>query len=310
MMASKIDLHSHSTCSDGTNSPSALVELAARAGVRLFALTDHDTVAGLDEARQMAERLGVFFVNGVEISCTHSLFGGYGKNASIDKIIHVVALNFDDVDKMHTALQALQDSRHQRGFAMVQKLAQILPLDTAEASKHFADVLWQRVLDKTNQNPKAVGRAHIAQALQEMGIVPTVQAAFDKYLADNKPAYIAIKTISMQDTIQLIHECGGVAVLAHPSRYKLSSTRIQRLIADFADFGGDGCELPNNEPLSLVQMVARTMDKHGLLASLGSDFHGSNMPWRKLGSTTKLLPNQQGIWQRFISDDKLSLMLS
>lgn len=117
-----IDLHSHSTCSDGTFSPSELVERAKLAHIDVFALTDHDTILGVETARQQAQKLGIHLINGVEISCHHALLGGYGKNQSLTKTIHVVALNFPDTDKMQTALQALQDSRENRGRAIVQKL--------------------------------------------------------------------------------------------------------------------------------------------------------------------------------------------
>lgn len=296
-MPSSIDLHAHSTCSDGTNTPSELLEKVAAAGITTFALTDHDTIAGIAEARAAADRLGVCLINGVEISCTHTVMGGYGKRQQIDKIIHVVALNFTDTDKMDAALKALQSSREMRGRQMVEKLAQIFGGE-ADAAAVF-ERIWQAVLHLANDNPEAVGRAHIAQALCQLGFVPSVQAAFDKYLADNKSAYVAIETMTMAAAIQLIHECGGLAVLAHPTRYKLSSTRTQRLIDDFAQAGGDGCELPNNEPLSTVAMVVRAMKKYELLASVGSDFHGSNMPWRKLGSVCKVPEGVVGVWTRF-----------
>lgn len=291
----KIDLHAHSTCSDGTNTPAQLVELAKHAGIDIFALTDHDTVVGLDEACAAAKACGLRLIHGVEISCTHTLSGGYGKHQQIDKIIHVVALNFDDVNQIHQALQSLQDSRHDRGQAMIYKLAQLLD----STDQELEDRLWQAVLMKVGGNPRAVGRAHIAQVLYDMGFVSSVQAAFDKYLADNKAAYVPIETISMADAVALIHDCGGVAVLAHPTRYKLSATRVQRLIGDFAECGGDGCELPNAEPISTVDMVSRTIAKYGLMVSLGSDYHGANMPWRKLGATANIQEGQIGVWSRF-----------
>ena len=294
----KIDLHMHSTCSDGTNTPTELIKKVALAGIEMAALTDHDTIKGLDEAKEAAEMVGVELIRGVEISCTHTLSGGYGKHQEIDKIIHVVALNFSDSLKMNEALQSLQDSRHLRGRQMIQKLADSL-MDHPDESAALFENLWQQVLTKVGGNARAVGRAHIGQVLHELGYVPSVQAAFDKYLADNKPAYVPIQTINMADTVALIHECGGLAVLAHPTRYKLSATRTQRLISDFAQCGGDGCELPNHEPLSCIEMVSRAIAKHELAVSLGSDFHGSNMPWRKLGSTAAMHNNQVGIWEHF-----------
>lgn len=291
----KIDLHSHSTCSDGTYSPSELLMLAKDVGIELFALTDHDTITGLDEARAQAMALGIRLVNGVEISCHHQVSGGYGRHQAVDKIIHVVALGFSDVNKMHTALQAIQDSREQRGRQMVDRLG-----DVIAKYGQSTDELWQQVLQKAGHNPKAVGRAHIAQVLVQMGAVKNVQEAFDKYLADGKSAYVAIEGLSMEQTIALIHDCGGLAVLAHPTRYGLSATRVRRLMADFARLGGDATELPNNEPASTRAMIDRCVKAQGLMVSLGSDFHGTTMPWRKLGQVAMPTSEQTGVWQEFV----------
>ncbi|WP_201527429.1 PHP domain-containing protein [Psychrobacter frigidicola] len=288
----KIDLHCHSTCSDGTYAPTEVVQRAHSAGVGILALTDHDTLKGIDEAAAAAKICGMQLINGVEISCEHTLNGGYGKNKSTNKIIHVLGLNFTDRQKMHEALQQLQDSRATRGQRITEKLSELLTLDYNE--------LWQEICTKAGNNPQAVGRAHIGQVLYERGLVKTVQKAFDKYLADNKPAYVAIEALSMVEGIELIHACGGKAVLAHPTRYQLSATRVRKLIEEFAQLGGDGCELPaNSEPLSTRRMVDRSVAEHGLTVSIGSDFHGSNMPWRRIGDVPNLNPEQQGVWLDF-----------
>ncbi|MDO5650686.1 MAG: PHP domain-containing protein [Moraxella sp.] len=295
----KIDLHSHSTCSDGTFSPTELLALANKAGIDMFALTDHDSIAGLMAAKQAADNHGIRLIHGVEISCHHSIQGGYGKNQYKSKSIHVVALNFDDVITMQHKLQALQDSRENRGRQIVLKMADILAQQD-EFSHISDDVLWQAVLAKASGNPKAVGRAHIAQVLHELGVVKTIQLAFDKYLADNKPAYVAIDSLSINEAVELIHACGGVAVLAHPTRYGLSATRVRRLIADFAQCGGDGCELPPpSEPISTRAMIDRCIAEHALKVSVGSDFHGATMPWRRLGETSTPKAEQVGIWEQF-----------
>lgn len=288
-----IDLHSHSTCSDGTFSPQELVLLAKNVGIHTFALTDHDTILGLDEARQMADKFGMCLINGVEISCHHALFGGYGKHQVINKVIHVLALDFDDKKQLENKLTALQHSREYRGKAIITKLAKLLNYDET--------VILQNVLNRVNHNPKAIGRAHIAQALFELHLTKSIQDGFDKYLADNKPAYVAIDTINMAQTVALIHECGGLAVLAHPTRYHLSATRTRRLIADFAGMGGDAVELPNGEPISTRTMIDRCVKEHNLLVSVGSDFHGTNMPWRKLGKVATIKPEQVGVWECFRS---------
>ena len=288
----KYDLHCHSTCSDGTYAPTEVVKRAHAAGINVLALTDHDTLAGIDEAREAANAYDIQLINGVEISCEHTLSGGYGKNKSTNKIIHVLGLDFTDREKMHATLQQLQDSRATRGQRITKKLSELLDIDF--------DELWQAVLDKAGGNPQAVGRAHIGQVLFERGEVKTVQKAFDKYLADNKPAYVAIEALTMQHGIELIHACGGRAVLAHPTRYQLSATRLRKLIGEFAQLGGDACELPaTSEPISTRRMVDRSIAEHNLVTSIGSDFHGSNMPWRCLGDVPILNEDQRGIWELF-----------
>ncbi|GAA0310153.1 PHP domain-containing protein [Psychrobacter aestuarii] len=288
----KIDLHCHSTCSDGTYEPLDVINRAHAAGIDVLALTDHDTLQGIEAASAAANDLGMTLISGVEISCEHELSGGYGKNKSTNKIIHVLGLDFTDHATMQDTLQALQHSRATRGQQMTQKLSQLLDIDY--------ETLWHAICKKAGDNPQAVGRAHIGQVLYEEGYVKTVQQAFDKYLADNKPAYVAIEAISMVDAIALIHRCGGKAVLAHPTRYQLSATRVRKLISEFAELGGDACELPaNSEPVSTRAMVDRSIAEHKLAVSTGSDFHGSNMPWRRLGDVPKLHPMQEGIWQRF-----------
>lgn len=288
----KYDLHCHSTCSDGTYAPTEVVKRAHAAGINVLALTDHDTLVGIDEAREAANAYDIQLINGVEISCEHTLSGGYGKNKSTNKIIHVLGLDFTDREKMHATLQQLQDSRATRGQRITKKLSELLDIDF--------DELWQAVLDKAGGNPQAVGRAHIGQVLFERGEVKTVQKAFDKYLADNKPAYVAIEALTMQHGIELIHACGGRAVLAHPTRYQLSATRVRKLIGEFAQLGGDACELPaTSEPISTRRMVDRSIAEHNLVTSIGSDFHGSNMPWRCLGDVPILNEDQRGIWELF-----------
>lgn len=288
----KFDLHCHSTCSDGTYAPADVVQRAHAAGVDVLALTDHDTLLGIDEARAVATACGMTLINGVEISCEHTLNGGYGKNKSTNKIIHVLGLDFTDREKMHETLLQLQESRATRGQRITEKLSKLLDIDY--------DELWQAVLDKAGGNPRAVGRAHIGQVLFERGEVKTVQKAFDKYLADNKSAYVAIDALSMAEGIELIHACGGKAVLAHPTRYQLSATRVRKLIEEFAQLGGDACELPAaSEPTSTRHMVDRSIAEHELATSIGSDFHGSNMPWRRLGDVPNLTTEQLGVWQIF-----------
>ena len=128
------------------------------------------------------------------------------------------------------------------------------------------------------------------------------QQAFDRWLGDKRAAHVPLEWMTMADAVQLIHVCGGQSVLAHPTRYDLSATNIRYLIQLFAESGGDAVELPaNSEALSTRHMVDRVIQEHGLAVSIGSDFHGDNMPWIKLGQTPRIHEGQRGIWESFRS---------
>lgn len=286
-----IDLHCHSTRSDGTFSPSEVVQKAHEKGVKVLALSDHDTVLGIEEARQTAQTLGIHLINGVEISCRHRIIGGYSKKpAQSEKVIHVLGLGFGDFAKMHAKLSAIQANRETRGFAMCEKVAKTFNLPIEE--------IWQAVLVQAKGNPQAVGRTHIAKVMADKGLVNDVQKAFTGYLADHKSCYVALDGLSLKDCVQLIHDCGGKASLAHPTSYNLTASKVRKLIADFTGAGGDAIELPAvNEPPSTRHMVDRVIKEHGLKVSIGSDFHGTTMPWRVLGNVPKLHEGQIGIWQ-------------
>lgn len=286
-----IDLHSHSTASDGSYLPSELVAFAKQQNLSMLAITDHDTMAGyLSVCHQTTD---IRLIAGVEISCSHTLMGSYNKTRpNTERIIHVVGLAIQDTAIMQEALQAIQQSRAVRAKQMIAKLAVLLDKD--------AEQLWHSALQKVAGNANALGRVHIAQVLYDLGAIKTIKDAFDKYLADGKCAYVALDTPTMAMVVTLIHRCGGFAVLAHPTRYGLSATRVRRLIADFAVMGGDGCELPAlDEPKSTRQMIDRAIAEHNLLVSVGSDFHGTTMPWRQLGHVPTPNVEQVGIWERF-----------
>ena len=286
-----IDMHCHSTRSDGTFSPSEVVQKAHEKGVKVLSLSDHDTVLGILEARQTAESLGMTLIHGVEISCRHRVMGGYSKKpAQNEKVIHVLGYGFSDIETMHDKLAAIQANRETRGYAMCERVASTF--------KRPMDEIWQAVLVQAKGNPQAVGRTHIAKVMSDQGLVSDVQKAFTGYLADHKPCYVALDGLSLKDCINLIHDCGGKASLAHATRYNLTANKVRKLIADFASSGGDAVELPaSNEPTSTRHMIDRVIKEHELKVSIGSDFHGSAMPWRVLGGVPKLHEGQVGIWE-------------
>jgi predicted metal-dependent phosphoesterase TrpH len=178
-----------------------------------------------------------------------------------------------------------------------------------DAAKQICDLLipligediYLDVLAKVEQMPDRVTRTHIAKTLVEKKYVSRAQQAFDKYIKEGKKAYVKFDGLGLEETIQVIHASGGFAVLAHPTRYDLSATNIRYLIEIFAQFGGDAVELPPNvEPTSTRQMVDRMIAEHGLKVSVGSDFHGDNMPWIKLGNIPRVKDGQVGIWESFV----------
>ncbi|HAY5567827.1 TPA: PHP domain-containing protein [Escherichia coli] len=280
-----VDLHTHSNISDGTFSPQQLVEAAVEKLVHTLALTDHDTMDGLALAEEAAKNHEIKVISGVEISSQWSR-PATKKNYGV----HIVALNMQNPEPLQKALNQQKKIRAERSKQICDLLVPLIGEDI------YADVLV-----KVDHIPDRVTRTHIAKTLVEKGIVTRPQQAFDKYIKEGKKAYVKFDGLSLEDTIQVIHESGGFAVLAHPTKYDLSATNIRYLIEIFAKFGGDAVELPPAiEPSSTRQMVDRMIAEYDLKVSIGSDFHGDHMPWIKLGNVPSLKPGQVGIWESFV----------
>jgi len=280
-----VDLHTHSNISDGTFSPQQLVEAAVEKLVHTLALTDHDTMDGLVLAEEAAKNHEIKIIPGVEISSQWSR-PATKKNYGV----HIVALNMQNPEPLQKALNQQKKIRAERSKQICDLLVPLIGEDI------YADVLV-----KVDHIPDRVTRTHIAKTLVEKGIVTRPQQAFDKYIKEGKKAYVKFDGLSLEDTIQVIHESGGFAVLAHPTKYDLSATNIRYLIEIFAKFGGDAVELPPAiEPSSTRQMVDRMITEYDLKVSIGSDFHGDHMPWIKLGNVPSLKPGQVGIWESFV----------
>ncbi|MEK5769405.1 PHP domain-containing protein [Acinetobacter variabilis] len=280
-----VDLHTHSNISDGTLSPQQLVEAAADKLIHTLALTDHDTMDGLVLAEEAAKNHEIKIISGVEISSQWSR-PATKKNYGV----HIVALNVQNPEPLQKALNQQKIIRAERSKQICDLLVPLIGQDI------YADVIA-----KVDNIPDRVTRTHIAKTLVEKGIVTRPQQAFDKYIKEGKKAYVKFDGLGLEDTIQVIHDSGGFAVLAHPTRYDLSATNIRYLIEIFAKFGGDAVELPPAiDPSSTRQMVDRMIAEQGLKVSIGSDFHGENMPWVKLGQVPSLKPGQVGIWESFV----------
>lgn len=280
-----VDLHTHSNISDGTLSPAELVAAAIQQGIHTLALTDHDSMDGVALARQAAQGQALEIISGVEISSQWSRPANQ-KSYSV----HVVALNMQNPAPLQALLEQQKQIRAERAIQICDLLTPLIGQD-----------IYNDVLLKVEGVADRITRTHIAKTLQEKGIVTRVQQAFDKYIKEGKKAYVKFDGLSLEDTIRVIHDSQGFAVLAHPTRYDLSATNIRYLIEIFAKYGGDAVELPpNNDPASTRQMVDRLIAEHGLKVSVGSDFHGENMPWIKLGNIPRVKEGQIGIWESFV----------
>lgn len=280
-----VDLHTHSNISDGTLTPQQLVEAAVEKSVHTLALTDHDTMDGLELAQEAAKNHEIKIISGVEISSQWSR-PATKKNYGV----HIVALNMQNPEPLQKALNQQKKIRAERSKQICDLLIPLIGQDI------YADVLV-----KVDNIPDRVTRTHIAKTLVEKGIVTRPQQAFDKYIKEGKKAYVKFDGLSLEDTVQVIHESGGFAVLAHPTKYDLSATNIRYLIEIFVKFGGDAVELPPAvDPSSTRQMVDRMIAEHRLKVSIGSDFHGDHMPWIRLGNVPSLKPGQVGIWESFV----------
>ena len=279
-----VDLHTHSNISDGTMTPELLVHAAIEKGIHTLALTDHDSMDGLMQAEEVAKNQPIQIISGVEIS---SQWSRPTTNKSYG--VHIVALNMQNPEPLQRLLIEQKKVRAQRSKQICDLLIPLINQDI------YADVLT-----KVDGEPDRVTRTHIAKTLVEKGIVHRAQQAFDKYIKEGKKAYVKFDGLGLQETIQVIHESQGFAVLAHPTRYDLSATNIRYLVEIFAQYGGDAIELPPSiESASTRQMVDRMIEQFGLKVSVGSDFHGDNMPWIKLGNIPRVKQGQVGIWESF-----------
>ena len=249
---SEIDLHSHSTASDGVLSPSELVARAATGGVRVFALTDHDTTAGVDEAATAAQAHGVQLIPAVEVS---SLWES--------REIHVVGLG---VDPSHQVLrQGLawnQEQRRSRIRSMARRL---------EERAGIGGVM-EAMEPRPGNQP---GRGQLARFLVEQGYCRSTQQAFDRYLRRGRPGYQRAGWMALATAVSLIRQAGGVAVLAHPLAYKMTGAWMRRLLTAFREAGGGGVEVVvGTSDRQRVDQVLGYALRFDLLASMGSDFHG------------------------------------
>lgn len=275
-MKGVVDLHSHSRFSDGTLSVPDLMGLAAGRGVDLMALTDHDEVSGIPQARDEAARHGMQFVAGVEIS---SQWCGLS--------VHIVGLRIDEHDPaLRETLTSVREKRIVRAQAMGAEFAKVGIAGVFEGAIAYAP------------NPELVSRTHFARHLVDSGVCGSMGEVFGRFMKPGKPGYVTDDWLPMADTIKAIHDAGGRAVLAHPGRYDTTWTGGPNgLLKAFSEAGGDGVEVvcAAHHPHEWAEYGALAR-KFSLLASIGSDFHSPHESRVKFGDLPLLSPSLKPVW--------------
>lgn len=269
-----VDLHTHSNKSDGSLSPTQLINEAKQIGLSAIALTDHDTVSGLTEALAIGEKLGIKVVPGVELSCEY-----HGRD------VHMVGLFIDYQNETFLkTLQTFVDSRDERNKKMCQKLTDAgLPVIYEELCDMFGD--------------SVLTRAHYARYMQKKGYIKSLSEAFERYIGDHCPYYIPREKVTPKQGVQLILSAGGVPILAHPLLYKLGKDELAKLINELKEYGLAGLEAIYSTYTPSDERKMRSLAlQSDLLISGGSDYHGAAKPGLELG---------KGYGKLFIPDEIL-----
>jgi len=275
-----IDLHTHSTCSDGTLTPTQLVHLAKQQGLHTLALTDHDTLDGIAQAKAAAQTLGIQLVAGVEISTTFATGPFAGRE------LHILGLGLDETNlALRQAFDTLSQYRQQRNEKML-------------AAFHTHGIM----LDKAELHATAQGgnltKAHFARLLIRHGHAAHFEEAFQRYLTVGCPTNVVKQSLEPREAIALINQGGGVAILAHPYRYRLTNDALVQLVSQLATLGLGGVEaIYNNHDPEQELFLRNLAETHHLVISGGTDFHGSNKPGIQLGEGRGNMRIPLQIWE-------------
>ena len=272
------DLHCHSTASDGLLTPAEVVRLASTRGVNLVSLTDHDETCGLVEAASAAAESGIEFVSGVEVSATWK-----------SRTIHIVGLGFDTANRVFAeGLARLRASRERRARCMADELARIGIEGSFEGASAYA-------------SPGGLlSRSHFARFLVERNYARDVKSVFQHYLASGKPGYVAHEWASLEQAVRWIRDSNGIAVLAHPGRYRLSDAEMEILLGEFRALGGQALELvTGTHTRHEYRRFARLARRFGFAASRGSDYHGPGESRSEPGVLAALPGDVTPVWKLF-----------
>ncbi len=270
------DLHCHSVVSDGTLTPEALAARARANGVELWALTDHDEIGGQSRARDAAHAQGMAYLTGTEVSVSFC-----------DVTVHIVGLGFDADDaELHRGLAATRGGRRERAQAMADGLAKVGIRGAFEGALRYVG------------NPDLISRTHFARFLVETGVCSDTSEVFRKFLTDGKPGFVPTVWASLGDAVRWIHDAGGVAVIAHPGRYRLTATQEYALFTEFIGHGGRAVEVvTGSHSQADYAKYAAMAQEFGLAASRGSDFHSPDESHTDLGRLPPLPSPLTPVWE-------------
>ena len=270
------DLHCHSIVSDGTLSPEQLAARAAANGVELWSLTDHDEIGGQLRAAEAARSHGLKYLTGTEISVTFA-----------DETVHILGLGFDpDATDLRQGLQATRGGRRERAQEMAGQLAAVgIPGAYEGALKYVG-------------NPELISRTHFARFLVEAGVCKDTSEVFRKYLTEGNPGYVPHRWASLKAAVQWITGAGGMAVIAHPARYRFSANEEFALFSEFKTHGGRGVEVVTGSHTAAEYVTYAEMAREfGLAASRGSDFHSPGESHTDLGQLPLLPGELTPVWE-------------
>jgi predicted metal-dependent phosphoesterase TrpH len=270
------DLHCHSVISDGTLTPEALAQRAKANGVELWALTDHDEMAGQQRAAAAAKALGLPYLTGTEISVTFA-----------SETVHIVGLGFDaDNAAIRQGLHNTRNGREQRAREMAESLAQVGIAGAYEGALKFVG------------NPDLISRTHFARFLVESGVCRETSEVFRKYLTEGKPGYVPHRWASLRDAVAWITQAQGIAVIAHPGRYNFTPNEEYALFTEFKAHGGQAVEvITGSHTKQEFVKYAETAREFGLAASRGSDFHSPDESHTDLGALPFLPGELTPVWE-------------
>ncbi len=274
------DLHCHSVVSDGTLTPEALAERARANGVELWALTDHDEIGGQARAAAAAKAQGMKYLTGVEISVTF-----------VGQTVHIVGLGFDaDNTALRLGLQQTRGGRKERAMEMSEGLAQVGIKGAFDGALKFVG------------NPELISRTHFARFLVESGVCKETSEVFRKFLTEGKPGFVPHRWATLKDAVTWITQAGGMAVVAHPARYKFSPNEEYALFTEFKGHGGLGVEVVTGSHTAAEYLIyAETAKEFGMAASRGSDFHSPDESHTELGTLPYLPGGLTPVWESLAS---------